>query len=107
MAQQGQFETPIQETYPGGRVNVIGRGFVPSSFRISHDDGTKYGFTPGCPGCVRLQNKMGERRGHIAEGRSRFADLMGRDEDDKDRVQGATARQSEWMATEGEAVDSK
>ena len=89
----------------GGRGDNNDKGFAPRSFRITYDDGVKYGFTDGCPGRVWLQNRLGPRRGHTIECRSRFTNLMGDDDVDKDRVERATARQTEWIAKEVETAD--
>ena len=55
--------------------------------------------------CVWLRHRLGPRRGHAIAGMRRFIDSMGQGDDEKDRVERSTARQTEWLAEEVESAD--
>ena len=44
-----------------------------------------------------MQNRLGPRRGHTTACRMRFTQVMEEDEVDRDRVERATTRQTEWL----------
>ena len=59
---------------------------IPREFRIDQRLLSKFGYSPGCPGCMHKQ--MGEvgHRGHTSACRERMYNLMKDDEDELDRV---------------------
>lgn len=106
-SQPGISQPGLVEGGEGGRAEPGVEGYTPRGFRTTEEGGKRYGYTETCPGCVWLQNKLGARRNHTAECRARFGGLMGQDEEGKENVMRAQARQDEWMAKEIEATDTR
>ena len=62
----------------------------------------KYGYTMECPGCQWLRNPYGNPRNHSEDCRAGVEDLMGKDEEERAKLQHATDRIDEYVAKQGE-----
>ena len=76
----------------------------PREFRIGDRILAKYGYTPGCPGCIHKSAGIpGHGPGHTTECRNRIRDRMDEDEYDKKVAEDATRRKNVTVQHEAAA----
>ena len=82
---------PIEED-PAPSVKT--RGSPMTDIRVTNKDTERFGCTPGCPACehVRTNRKIPRGVGHSSECRKRIRELIGMDEDAKERIDRADER---------------
>ena len=65
---------------------------------ITQTELEKYGFTPGCPGCIAKQRGEVAKRGHSEACRKRIEDMMRQDGDDRRKIEAADERITHQIA---------
>ena len=65
----------------------------------------KYGFTPGCPGCLAKQRGEVAKKGHSEACRKRIEDLMREDVEDKKKIEKSDERITHQIARRIEQED--
>ena len=99
-----KFADPAAEPPPREPAFRAGNEFVPRKIYLKPGDFGKYGFTDGCPGCVWLQNKIGARRNHSDECRLRVEQAIGRDPEEKHRIDIQNSKMDTFSAAEGARI---
>ena len=67
----------------------------------------KYGFTPGCPGCLAKQRGEIAKRGHSEACRKRIEDMMRQDGEDRKKIEAADERITRQVARRIEQEEKK
>ena len=67
----------------------------------------KYGFTPGCPGCIAKQRGEIAKRGHSEACRKRIEDMMRQDGDDRRKIEAADERITHQIARRIEKEENR
>ena len=82
---------PIEED---GTATIRARSGKITDIRVTHKDVEAHGVTPGCPACRHIHDNKEVPRGvgHSAVCRKRMRDLIGINEDTRDRVERADQR---------------
>ena len=81
-----------------------GREWAPRRMYLLPSDFADKGYTPGCPGCTWLQNRLGARRGHTDACRERVEAEISSDSQHADRVKAHKDKIDSYMAAEGEQI---
>ena len=99
--------THRQHTYSGGkeltlpRPTPTARVYVPSGVRLTENDCLEFEFTQGCPGCAWYRDRIGEKRPHTKECRSRMVKRFEETEEGRERLSRARDRVDRYLQDHG------
>ena len=91
------------------QAHPVQEGEEPAARRrgITQVDLDKYGYTPGCPGCLAKQRGEVAKKGHSEACRKRIEDLMREDAEDKKKIEASDERITHQIARRIELADRK
>ena len=78
------------DTVPGDKE------YIPRKFRINDDHLKRYGYTVGCPECVRRQTGIGSRTFHTDNCRTRLEEEIMKDEKEREKLERSRQNYERW-----------
>lgn len=86
---------------PESRKTSDNKDVIPRRLRLTPEDFATQGFTQRCPGCIWIQTKVGPRRGHTEDCRSRIEKNINETEEGKERMERTQDRLNHWLSERG------